>query len=310
MQVEAELTEQSPGKDMLITIGSFDGVHLGHKYLISKLNEKARQQNILSGVVTFRQHPQDLLKTRKKLLLLADLDTRVNFLKNEGVDSVITLSFTEELSQLSSRQFIDLLKKYLKIRGLVVGPDFALGRNREGDITTLRKLGEDMDFSITVVPPLKLNGEIVSSTAIRNALAKGDMKRVANLTGRSFALHGMVAEGDKRGIELGFPTANLQLETNQATPPDGVYATWAYIDGKVYKSMTNIGKRPTFGNNERTIEIYILEYQGTLYGTKMSIDIIDRLRDEKKFNSVDELKNQITKDIEQGITILKSQGSN
>jgi riboflavin kinase/FMN adenylyltransferase len=310
MQVETELAEQSSDKEMLITIGSFDGVHLGHKYLISKLIDIAKQQNILSGVVTFRQHPQDLLKTKKKLLLLADLDTRVSLLKNEGVDSVVTLSFTEELSQLSARKFIELLKKYLKMRGLVIGTDFALGKNREGDITTLRKLGDDMDFTVTVVPPYKLNGEVVSSTTIRNALAKGDMKRVANLTGRSFDLHGMVAAGDKRGIELGFPTANLQVGINQATPPDGVYATWAHINGKVYKSMTNIGKRPTFGNNERTIEIYILEYQGNLYGNKMSIDIVDRLRDEKKFNSAEELKSQITKDIEQGTAILKSRGSN
>jgi len=309
MQVEEELAKLSPEKDMLLTIGVFDGVHLGHKYLISRLLEQTRQQNLLSGVVTFRQHPLELLSPQTKLLMLTDLTTRFNLLANEGIERIITLSFTRELAQLSARQFVSLLKKYLRMCGLVIGPDFALGRDREGSPSTLRKLGQNMDFSLIVVPPVKVNGEVVSSTAIRNALAQGDMRRVASLIGRSFSLQGRVTTGQGRGLELGFPTANLEIETRQAIPPNGIYATWTYIDGKAYQSMTNIGHRPTFGNNERTVEIYILDYNGNLYGRQIRIDVVERLRDEKRFDTVEELKKQITEDVKQGKAILASRGS-
>ena len=308
MQVEEELARLSPKKDMLLTIGVFDGVHLGHKYLISQLKEHARQQNLLSGVATFRQHPQEVLAPQTKLSFLTDLAERINLLKNEGVEAIITLSFTHELAQLSTRQFISLLKNYLRMRGMVVGPDFALGRNREGNIDAIRTLAQDMNFSITVVPPIMINGEVVSSTAIRNALADGDMKRVHNLVGHPFSLHGRVISGAGRGIKLGFPTANLDINPQQALPAEGVYATWAYIDDKAYYSMTNIGKRPTFGGNERTVEVYVLDYHSDLYEHELKIDIIERLRSEKQFDTAEELKEQIAADIKQGRAILNSQG--
>jgi riboflavin kinase/FMN adenylyltransferase len=310
MRVEEELAELSPEKDMLLTIGVFDGVHLGHKYLISQLTEHARQQNLLSGVVTFRQHPQEILSPQTKLPFLTDLTRRANLLKNEGVEAIIPLSFTRELAQLSARQFVSLLKKYLRMHGMVVGPDFALGRNREGSTNTLRALGQDMNFSVTVIPPIMVNGEVVSSTAIRKALADGDMKRTINLMGRPFSLHGRVITGAGRGIGLGFPTANLDVDSEQALPAEGVYVTWTYIDGKAHQSMTNIGKRPTFGGSERTVEVYVLNYHSDLYQRELKIDIIERLRSEKKFDTVEELKKQITEDIKQGRAILDSRGKN
>lgn len=306
MQVEKELAQLSPNKDMLLTIGVFDGVHLGHQYLISQLTEHTKQQNLLSGVVTFRQHPQEILSPQTKLPFLTDLATRAELLKNEGVEAIITLSFTRELAQLSARQFVSLLKKYLRMRGMVIGPDFALGRNREGTTNTLHALGQDMDFSVTVIPPIMVNGEMVSSTAIRQALADGDMKRVVNLIGRPFSLHGRVITGSGRGVGLGFPTANLDVNSEQAMPADGVYAAWAFIDGKAYQSMTNIGQRPTFGNGERTVEVYVLNYHSDLYGRELTIDIIERLRGEKKFDTVEELKKQMTEDVKQGRAILDS----
>ena len=308
MQIEEELARLSPKKDMVLTIGVFDGVHLGHKYLISQLKEHARQQNLLSGVVTFRQHPQEVLVPQTKLPFLTDLAERSNLLKNEGVEAIITLSFTGELAQLSTRQFISLLQKYLRMRGMVIGPDFALGRNREGNIDVLRTLAQDMNFSVTVVPPIMINGEVVSSTAIRNALADGNMKRVHTLIGRLFGLHGRVISGAGRGIKLGFPTANLDINPEQALPADGVYATRAYIDDKAYHSMTNIGKRPTFGGNEHTVEVYVLDYHSDLYGHELRIDVIGRLRSEKQFDTAEELKKQIAEDIKQGRAMLNSQG--
>jgi len=310
MQIEQEIAELSPSKDMLLTIGVFDGVHLGHKYLISQLKELARQRNLLSGVVTFSQHPQAVLSPQTKQPFLTDLSQRINRLKNEGVEAVITLSFTRELAQLSARQFVSLLKEYLRMQGLVIGYDFALGRDQEGNSNTLRTLGQDMNFSVTVIPPVIVNGEVVSSTAIRNALADGDMKRVHKLSGCPFSLHGRVVTGAGRGIELGFPTANLAVNSEQALPADGVYATWAYINDQAYPSMTNIGRRPTFGGSERTVEVYVLDYNGDLYEHEMKIDIIERLRGEKKFGTTEELKRQIAEDIKRGRAILDSRGGN
>jgi riboflavin kinase/FMN adenylyltransferase len=153
-----------------------------------------------------------------------------------------------------------------------------------------------------------INGEVVSSTAIRNALATGDMKKVHSLVGRLFSLHGHVVSGAGRGIKLGFPTANLDINPQQALPAEGVYATWAYIDDKAYHSMTNIGKRPTFGGNERTVEVYVVDYHSDLYRRELRIDVVERLRSEKQFNTAEELKKQIAEDIKQGRAILNSKG--
>jgi len=306
MPVEEELAKFSSKKDMLLTIGVFDGVHLGHRYLISRLKELAQQQGLVSGVITFRQHPQEVLSPQTKLPFLTNVDQRTILFKNEGVEVIIPLSFTPELAQLSPRQFLGLLEKYLRMRGLVIGPDFALGRNREGDADALRRLEQEMGFSVTVVPPIIINGEVVSSTAIRKALAEGDMKRVQNLFGRPFRLQGRVTTGARRGIELGFPTANLDISPQQALPAEGVYVSQAYIDDQEHPAMTNIGKRPTFGGGQRLVEVYLLDYHGDLYGQELAIDIIERLRDEKKFDTPEQLKKQIAKDIKQGIAILKN----
>ncbi len=308
MQVEEELAELSPKKDMLLTIGVFDGVHLGHKYLISQLTANTKRRNLLSGVVTFRQHPQRILSSQTKLPFLTDLARRTALLKNEGVDAIIPLSFTDELVQLNASHFLSLLKKHLRMCGLVVGPDFALGRNREGNINTIRSLGQDMNFSVTIVAPMIIDNEVVSSTAIRNALSDGNMKRVLKLTGRPFSLNGYVISGEGRGAKLGFPTANLDIDPQQALPADGVYATWTYIDNQIYPSMTNVGRRPTFPGNKRTVEVLLLDYHNNLYGRELKIDIIERLRREKQFNTAEELKKQIAEDIKQGRAILNSQG--
>ena len=304
MPVEEELARVSPEKDMLLTIGVFDGVHLGHKYLISTLLEQAKQRDLLAGVVTFQRHPQDLLSPQTRLPFLTDITERSQLLTNEGINEIIPLTFTKELAQLSALQFVSLLQKHLRMRGLVIGPDFSLGRNREGDTETLRKLGQEMNFSVTVVPPMRKNSESVSSTVIRKAISDGDMKKVTRLVGHPFSLHDRVVTGTGRGAKLNFPTANPEINPEQAIPPDGVYASWAFADGKKYRSMTNIGKCPTFGNYKRTVEVYIIGYNGNLYGQELKIDIIERVRDERKFDSIKELTEQIAEDVKQGEVIL------
>jgi riboflavin kinase/FMN adenylyltransferase len=308
MSVEQEIGNFTPQKEMLLTIGVFDGVHLGHKHLISRLNELARKQGVLSGVITFSQHPQEVLSPRTKLPSLTGIDQRIALLQDEGADIVIPLPFTPQLAALSPKQFLSLLKEYLKMKGLVVGPDFALGKDRQGDTSALRRLGQEMDFSVTVVPPMTIDGQVVSSTAIRKALAEGDMKQAQKLLGRPFSLQGRVVAGDKRGTTLGFPTANLDIEPGQALPAGGVYACRAHIDGRTYSAMTNIGSRPTFGGGQQTIEVYLLDYKGDLYGRELAIDIIGRLRDEKKFDTEEQLKEQIAEDVIQGKDMLKTRG--
>jgi len=306
MQVESELAGISPEKDMLLTIGVFDGVHLGHQHLLSQLRERARELNLLSGVITFRQHPRAVLSSRAELPYLTSLEEKVSLIKNEGIDSVIPLSFTPELAQLSARQFVGLLLKHLRMRGLILGNDFVLGRNREGDVDALRRLGEEMGFSVDAVPPLRISHKVVSSTAIRDALAKGNMKKVSSLIGRFFSLQGRVTKGAGRGSGLGFPTANLEIDPEHILPADGVYATRIYIDGKSYPSVTNIGKNPTFGENKRTVETYIINYSGNLYERELKIDFIERLRGEKRFESVEDLIRQMTADVQQGKIILET----
>jgi len=310
MSVEEELSRFSPEKDTLLTIGVFDGVHLGHKHLISRLKELAWKQGYSSGVITFHRHPQEVLSAETRLPSLTGLEQRIALLKNEGVDIVVPLSFTPDLAKLSPEQFLNLLKEHLRMRGLVVGPDFALGKNREGDTDALRRLGKEMGFSLTVVPPMTIDGGVVSSTAIRQALAQGDMKKAQKLLGRPFRLQGRVVSGDKRGQKLGFPTANLEVAPGQALPAGGVYACRAYVNGQIYSAMTNIGHRPTFGGGPRLIEAYLIDYKGDLYGRELAIDFIERLRDEKKFDTPEQLEEQIAEDVRRGRAILETRGTN
>ena len=304
MRIEEELAKVKPQKETLLTVGVFDGVHLGHQRLLTHLRNEAQQRDLLTGVVTFKSHPQKVLSPGSKLLWLSNLETRTNLLRSFGIDVIVTLPFTPQLAELTAREFVQLLKDYLKMRGLVVGPDFALGKNREGSADQLRLLGQEMGFIVEVVPPVVLDGQVISSSAVRLALAQGDMETVEKLFGRPFSLSGQVVTGDRRGRILGFPTANLDVEPEQALPSDGVYVTVAHIDHESLPSVTNIGVRPTFGGGKRLVEAYLLDYEGELREQRLRIDLLDKLRDEKHFDTAEELKAQIRKDVEQARAIL------
>ena len=304
MQVEKELARVKPQNEMLLSIGVFDGVHRGHQRLLAHLRDEARSKNWLSGVVTFKSHPEVVLSGENRLLWLNDLETRIGLLRNLGIDIVVALPFSTELAQLTARRFVQLLKEHLKMRGLIIGPDFALGKGREGDSDKLRILGEEMGFSVEVIPAVVIDSYVVSSSTIRQALAEGDMKKVEKLIGRLFSLSGQVVSGDKRGRDLGFPTANLDLKPEQALPSDGVYATITHTDDNLLPSVTNIGVRPTFGGSKRLVETYILDFEGELLGQKITIDLVDKLRDEERFDTAEKLKAQMIKDVEQARQIL------
>ena len=304
MEIEQELASVTPQGETLLTIGVFDGVHAGHRYLLKKLQERAAERNLLSGVVTFNPHPQSVLHPRSQLPWLTSLNDRVGAFRKLGVNIVSVLTFTPKVARLSAREFISLIKKNLGMRGILVGPDFALGKGKEGNIDLLRSLGCEMGFSVDVIPPFKINGEIVSSTLIRRALAEGDMRKVKNLMGRYFYLEGKVITSEKRGRVLGFPTANLDIKPQQALPGNGIYATIAQIEGRHFPSATNVGIRPTFGTGEEMVETHLLNYKGNLYGKDMRVEFVQKLRDEQRFPSPEELRTQIEKDVREIEAIL------
>ena len=298
MQIEQELANITTQGETLLTIGVFDGVHAGHRYLLKRLQQRAGERNLLSGVVTFNPHPQSVLHPDEQLPWLSSLDDRVATFHQLGLNIVAVLTFTSQLARLSARDFMSLLKKYLRMRGIMVGPDFALGRAGEGNIDLLRTLGGEMEFTVEVIPPYTINGEIVSSTLIRQALIQGDMKRVEKLMGRHFYLTGKVITSEKRGRVLGFPTANLDMNPEQAAPDNGIYATITQVDGKRFPSATNIGARPTFGEGKRLIETHLLNYKGDVYGKEIRVEFVQKLRDKKGFPSSKELKPQMEEEVE------------
>ncbi len=305
--IEKELVKFKPQKEALLSIGIFDGVHLGHQRLLSYLKRQAESKNCLSGVVTFKTHPESVLSSGTTVPWLVQLEDRVALIREIGIDIIVVLPFTLELSRLSAREFIQILKKSLKMCGLIIGPDFALGRNREGNIENLRSLGRELGFSVEVFPSVTLDGTIISSSIIRRSLLQGDIKKVERLVGRRFSIKGQVISGDRRGTTLGFPTANLKIEPDQALPADGVYATMVYIDRQPLPAVTNIGVRPTFGGNERFVETHVLDYSGNLLGQQLKVEFLERIREEKRFATAEDLKAQIIKDIEKARKILAGQ---
>jgi riboflavin kinase/FMN adenylyltransferase len=305
MKVEEELKEFTTQRDTVLTIGVFDGVHIGHQRLMEYLKRQALAEDRLPGVVTFRGHPQHVISPKTPLYRLVPLDDRIRAIRELGIELVVPLSFNLELAQVPARDFIALLQKYLRMRGLIIGADFALGRGREGDPIALRQMGRDMGFWVEVFAPQLIDGEVVSSTAIRQALSTGDVKKVNRLLGRPLVLHGRIVHGDDRGKHLGFPTANLAFTRGQALPEDGVYVTRAYLGGQALPSVTNIGKRPTFGENRRTVEVYLIGFSGQIYGEVLRVELVDRLRDEKRFSSPEELSAQIGQDVERALSLLK-----
>ena len=293
-----ELARAAPGSETAVTVGVFDGVHRGHLYLLDRLQDRAHALGLASGVVTLHPAPLQVLRPEKPLAYLCSLEERIELLRDAGVDFVAPVTFTSELAQLSARDFVQLLVDELQVRFMLEGPDYALGRGREGTVPVLAELGREIGFQLDVLEPLTEGELVVSSTAIRSALAEGEMQRVAERLGRPFSLRGPVVEGARRGKGIGFPTANIAVGADRALPPFGVYVTWAYIGEARYKSVANIGRRPTFDQGERTIEVHLLDYQGDdFYGHDLRIDLLERLRRERRFTSAEELRAQIRRDV-------------
>ncbi len=286
-----------PDRNAAVAIGVFDGVHRGHRHLIDHLVDRAGREGLARLVVTFHPHPRSVLRPGTPLTYLCGLEERVEFLQALGVDDVAVLAFTSELAQLSARDFVSLVVEELRMKLLVIGFDFALGRGREGTTDVLAAIGDEMGFEVDVVPLLAASGEKVGSTAVRQALARGDMETVASLLGRPFALRGPVIKGAERGKGLGFPTANMAFGQDRALPAFGVYVTRAYLREGIFPAVTNIGLRPTFHEDKPTVETFILDFQGEVYGQELRIELLHRLRGEVRFPGPEALREQIEKDV-------------
>lgn len=282
-----------------LTIGSFDGVHLGHRQIILTLVEGAKQAGVPSVVVTFFPHPQFILRGESRPYYLTLPEKRAQLLAELGVDFVFTYPFDQEISRLSAREFISSLYEDFQFKQLLIGYDFALGKDREGDNNRLREIGSDLGYIVRVIPPYEIAGELISSSRIRGAIREGDVRSANTLLGREFSIIGKVIKGDNRGKSLGFATCNLDVPPEVVNIKGGVYASRGYVEGKLWPAVTNIGFRPTFGNDLASprIEAHLLDFSGDLYGKEVELIFVDRLRDEMKFSEVDDLVAQITQDI-------------
>ena len=294
-----ELARYAPGVPCAVTLGVFDGVHLGHRHLIGALRERAAARSIASAVVTLHPAPIQVLRPQVRIAYLTSLEERVELLRATGVDAVAPLTFTSEVAELSAFDFVSMLYDALEMRFLLMGPDNAFGRGREGTPARVREIATELGFEVEVLEqPLAGAEGRVSATAVRKALIDGDMELAQGLLGRPFAVRGPVVRGHERGRGIGFPTANIAVTPDRALPAFGVYVSRATVGGRTYASATNIGINPTFNDERPSVETYILDFEGDLYGRELRVEVLHRLRGEIRFDGIDALKAAIAADVE------------
>jgi riboflavin kinase/FMN adenylyltransferase len=282
----------------VLALGNFDGLHRGHVKIIERINRGATERGGMSVVLTFDPHPPRIVRPDKAPPLLMTKAQKIDALARAGVQGVAVVRFTREMSQWEPDVFVrNVLVEWLRVAEVWVGADFLFGRDRTGNFTVLRGLGAQYGFRVEKIDPIRYKDFVVSSTRIRRLLAEGRVDEAAALLGHHYAIDGTVVEGAKRGREIGFPTANLATD-NELVPPNGVYATAITINGQVLPSVTNIGQRPTFGDNlATTIEAHILGQSMDVYGRKVRLAFVQRLRDERKFPDLEALQEQISADV-------------
>lgn len=285
------------------TIGNFDGLHLGHFQLIEKMLKRAQALSLVPTVITFEPLPQTFLRPQVSLLRLLNFRQKLTLLANWGIKQVVCLRFNDKLAALSPLTFIeDYLINRINTRYLMVGEDFRFGHRQEGNVETLYQAATQFNFGIEPISLLQAKELKISSTQIRNALLAGELKTAAALLGRHYSVTGRVIKGDQRGRALGFPTANLSIKPENGMK--GVFASAVQIGNEVYQGVTNIGTRPTVDGEKRLIEVHLLDYSGNLYGQRITVEFLHKLRDEKRFENIEALKRQIQQDILQARELL------
>ena len=288
-----------PRGPLHLAIGVFDGVHVGHQALVHGVAERAKHDAATPIAATFDPLPIEVLAPGAPPSALSDIDDRAALLEKAGAQRVVVLHFTREFAAFTPVQFVDRLAAAGEVRHVCVGEDFQFGRDRAGDLATLKELCGKRGIAVDVAETVTVDGAVVSSTRIRNALLAGDIRAASRLLGRGYAVTGVVEHGDKRGRALGFPTMNLDVPRNRLLPRDGIYATWALVNGQRVMAASSLGVRPTFGGGVRRLEAYLLDWSGDAYGDRVRVEFVERLRDELRFANAAELADQIARDVDE-----------
>ncbi|GAB4484667.1 MAG: bifunctional riboflavin kinase/FAD synthetase [Thermodesulfovibrionales bacterium] len=298
----SQLKQPLPGS--VVTLGNFDGIHLGHQELIRMIIRRAQETGALSVVVTFRPHPLKILAPEKCPPLISIYEEKIRLIEQLGVDVLVKIPFSREFSSMSSRDFAQkILHDLLQAREIFVGYNYRFGRGREGTVQTLRHYGEEFGFLVNEVGQISLNGEEVSSSRVRALLAAGDVEHAGRLLGRPYAITGVVVKGDGRGKTIGHPTANIAAK-HEIIPANGVYAVKVLVRERLYDGVVNIGVRPTFETGRRTIEAFIFDFNEDVYGEEMTVSFYGKIREEVKFADASQLRERIGQDIREARTIL------
>ena len=283
-------------KESVVTIGNFDGIHKGHQVLIEKATEYAKKNNVISTVFTFNNHPVNYFKPNSIKNIITNND-KIKILKTMGVDYIINIPFDEYMTKISGYDFVkDILIDKLGAKKIIVGHDFTFARNKEGNIDLLKELSKKNGFLLEIVNPVKIDDIRISSSYIRKLILDGKVEDARKYLGRNYKLSGEVIHSKKLGRTIGFPTANISIDENIIIPKVGIYATKVYVNGTIYYGATNVGYNPTVNGNKLSIETNILEFNDDIYGKVITIEFLERIRDEKKFNGIEELKEQLQKD--------------
>ncbi len=301
MEILRSIPELSrlPGP-LFLAIGVFDGMHLGHQAVISTSAEHARSVNGTPVVVTFDPHPEKVLRPQAAPHLLTATQHKIGLIRDLGVGHLLIIAFDKQFAATEPEDFVKQLVKHSKpLREICVGHEWSFGKNRRGNLGLLKKLGAQFDFEVVGIPPVTMNGELVSSTAIRHAVQTCDLRKAAVMLGREYTILGTVVRGDDLGKKIGFPTANLSAH-NEQFPPNGVYFAQAMLDGVIYPGVLNLGYRPTVSSEkDRVLEIHLFDFDRDIYGSDLEVHFVRYLRPEKKFESVDMLARQIALDVKQ-----------
>ena len=295
MQVFENILEYKPSRKSIVTIGTFDGVHIGHRKIITDMVAKGKKENLLPILLTFFPHPRMVLQKDSNIKMIDTINEKKKIFKKLGVEVLIIQPFTKDFSRMSAIKFTrDILVNSLKVSKLMIGYDHRFGRNREATVKTLKSFGLDYNFKVDEIPAQDIESISVSSTKVRKAIRSGDFKLVNKFLSRPFNLSGKIIKGDELGRKIGYPTANLKIfEKYKLKPQNGVYLTRTRLKKQTYFGMMNIGIRPTISAKNNQIETHLFDFNGNLYGHEMTLEILEKIREEKKFKSIEKLKIQL-----------------
>lgn len=283
--------------NLCVALGTFDGVHIGHRKIINSTVQKANEMGIKSAVLTFDNHPLSIIRPDKKIVIITEKNIKSNIMESLGIDYLFNIKFDINFSNILPVNFIKLLIQNLNAKALTCGYNYTFGKMGQGNTELLESYKEMFDYNLMVIKPVKYENQVVSSSLIRSKILSGDIKDANVLLGYNLYFKGNVVEGKKLGKKLGFPTANIYISENQCIK-NGVYATRTYIKGEAFPSISNVGYNPTFENEIRVVETYIFNFNENIYGKELKVELIDFIREDKKFLSIDDLKNQVLNDIE------------